>query len=193
MRNLFIKILPLHFQKKYMELCKTGALVLALFVAAGGCGTVINETDELYDPLSFFLTWQTDPARTMTIDWHVSPDCLNRSTVFHYKKIGTDEWIETTASFRSFPHTDLTIHRVELRNLEPGSSYRVRFGGNSKMYKFNTMIIPTNALIPSGTGRSPKTELSTSATAAGPGDHGAATAKMNGTSTLLPKRTMELS
>ena len=134
-----MSVIKENFKNIVYHKLKTGSVVLVLFAMVAGCETGTNTSDELYDPLSFFLTWRTDPTTTMTIDWHTSPECLNQSSVFHYKKAGTDEWIETTANYRSFPHTDLTIHRVEIRNLEPGTTYRVRFGGNSKEYKFNTM------------------------------------------------------
>ncbi len=94
---------------------------------------------DVFDPAALFLTWQSDPTTTMTIDWHTLPEDNDRPPVLHYKPEGDEEWMKTMGSWRSFPHSDRIINRVELRRLEPGTNYRFRFGEDSKEYYFRTM------------------------------------------------------
>lgn len=48
------------------------------------------------------LTWQRDPATTVTIDWHeTSP--LERPVLLHRRK-GTAEWMSSVPAASGFPH-----------------------------------------------------------------------------------------
>lgn len=102
-------------------------------------GQVTEHQGDFFDPAAIFLTWQSDPATTMTIDWHTTPEYHDRPVIFHYKKVGDREWIETIGNYRGFPHSDRRINRIELRRLEPATAYRFRFGEDSREYYFRTM------------------------------------------------------
>ena len=126
-----------------MDHLKSYKNTFALFFVASITGlflfgsTAFNK--EPFDPAAIFLTWQSDPTTTITIDWHTTAEHRDRPVTLHYKKRGDQQWLETKGTFRSFPHSDRMINRVELRNLEPGTNYRFRFGSDSKEYYFRTM------------------------------------------------------
>jgi len=99
-------------------------------------------TQTPFDPVAIFLTWQTDPTTSMTIDWHTTPQDGDRGRVLQYKKIGDANWLEIqekAVDRIAFPYSDRTINRVEIRGLDPGTKYRFRFGDNSRAYYFKTM------------------------------------------------------
>ncbi len=60
-------------------------------------------------------------------------------SVLQFKKLGGDKWREVNGAYHNFPHSDRHIHRVTLRNLEPGTTYRFRFGYETVSYRFKTM------------------------------------------------------
>jgi len=90
-----------------------------------------------YDPVALFLTWQSDPTTTMTIDWHVLES--EDRTFLEYRKLQGSWNGPLEATVIDFPYSERTIHRVELIGLEPGSVYEFRFGESSKIYNFRTM------------------------------------------------------
>ena len=92
-----------------------------------------------FDPAAIFLTWQHDPATTMTIDWHTTPEDGQRGSELHFRKDGETDWKVTHGNWHGFPHSDRIIHRVDLRRLEPATIYHFRFGEDSKEYHFRTM------------------------------------------------------
>ncbi len=112
--------------------------VLSVFLALTLFQIQKSGQDNLYDPVALFLTWQQDPTTTMTIDWHTKPE-EDRLTRVQYKKPGEDHWNEVMGDYHPFPHTERMIHRVELTGLQPETTYRFRFGEDSKSYKFRTM------------------------------------------------------
>jgi acid phosphatase type 7 len=90
------------------------------------------------EPVSMVLTWQQDPTRTMTVDWHTHPEDQGLSLLYY--RNGSDEgWRELEAAEHEFPHSDRTIHRVEITGLEPGTNYEFRVGEFSRVYNFNTL------------------------------------------------------
>lgn len=97
--------------------------------------------DNVFDPVSIYLTWQADPTRTMTIDWHTLPEDELRESILQYRILDDSNWWETTGRTFQFPFSDRLIHRVELRDLEPGTIYEFRFGDDSKKYRFETMPV----------------------------------------------------
>lgn len=104
----------------------------------------IQADEELFDPVAIYLTWQQDPATTMTIDWHTTPDDGERPSVVHYKLKDDVDWIIIDGEAHDFPFSkqndrERIINRVELTNLEAASLYRFRFGENSEEYSFRTM------------------------------------------------------
>jgi len=88
---------------------------------------------------ALFLTWQQDPTTTMTIDWHTQPADGERATLVQHRTLGEEAWIDTRGSAHPFPHSDRTIHRVELTQLEPATTYEFRFGKDSVTYRFATL------------------------------------------------------
>jgi acid phosphatase type 7 len=97
-----------------------------------------------FDPVGIYLTWQRDPATTMTIDWHTVDEA--REARLDYRLRGTEEWSEASGTSHPFPFSDRTIHRVELTGLQPASVYEFRWGPNAVEYSFRTM--PTDASRP---------------------------------------------
>ena len=96
---------------------------------------------EAFDPTALFLTWQYDPTSSMTIDWHTLPQHgeYHVQSVVHFKEVGADSWRKVNGTYHQFPHSRRHIHRVTLRHLEPGTTYRFRFGYETDSYLFETM------------------------------------------------------
>ncbi len=119
-------------------------LVAAALAVGGFSGAQAQSADgteaaELYDPIAIHLYWRQDPTTTMLIDWQTL-EGQERDTVIQYRPTGTaEEWATQTGDTRPFPHSDRTIHRVELSGLEPGTTYDFRFGEDSVEYKLRTM------------------------------------------------------
>jgi hypothetical protein len=90
------------------------------------------------EPAAIFLTWQQDPTRTMTIDWHTEPGDEAISVVY-YRLEAEMEWQHASADPFAFPFSDRTIYRKELTGLEPGSIYQFRVGEFERVYSFRTM------------------------------------------------------
>lgn len=105
--------------------------------------TVYGETG-WFNPPALYLTWQRDPATTMTIQWH-SHDPL-RHNMLQYQLVEGDEgaaWHTRLGWSQPAPHSDRSVHMVELAGLEPDTDYRFRFGPGLEIYQFRTM--PQNA------------------------------------------------
>lgn len=117
--------------RKFCLLGWLACSTLALFVS--------EVKAEEFDPVGIFLTWQHDPTTSITIDWHTVPEDGDRETKLQYRVQGSSPWRETIGLTLNFPHTDRFIHRVELRFLEPGTTYQFRFGEDSRTYSFDTM------------------------------------------------------
>lgn len=121
-------------------------IVLALLVAGGlrsGIAPVASLEPSL-EPVGLYLTWQQDPTTTMTIDWHsIGGD---GSAILEYRVAGSNTWQSIQAGVLPFPHSRRTIHRVELTDLEPATTYRFRVGQGSRVYSFRTM--PSDASQP---------------------------------------------
>ena len=99
------------------------------------------EDSEFKEPIGLMLSWQSDPLTTMTFDWQILPDDPEEVAVpiLHIKRKGASTWHEVEAKSLPFPHSDRTIHRIEMVGLEPGTAYRFRVGGFTREYYFNTM------------------------------------------------------
>ncbi|WP_339926101.1 fibronectin type III domain-containing protein [uncultured Cyclobacterium sp.] len=90
------------------------------------------------EPVGLLLTWQQDPTTTMTIDWHTLPSDKAKNTL-NYRKDGDETWLEVYPRIQEFPHSDRSIHRVEIKDLTPGSNYEFRVGEFTRVYSFHTM------------------------------------------------------
>ncbi|MBA3957827.1 MAG: metallophosphoesterase family protein [Parachlamydiaceae bacterium] len=100
--------------------------------------TVASASAELFDPVALFLTWQRDPAHTMTVVWITRPD-VTTDEVDYYKE-GSSEGLVQIGTHRGMPNGHpYYIHQVELTNLEPNSDYLFRIHPDGALYKFRTM------------------------------------------------------
>lgn len=69
--------------------CMTLAGVFMMLTVLTGC---LDADDSLTRaPVSFLLTWQSDPTSTMTIDWHPK---IGSSSYLEYREEGVNEWME---------------------------------------------------------------------------------------------------
>lgn len=92
----------------------------------------------LFDPPALYLTWQHDPSTTMTVHWHTT----NRAeAALQFRAAGEKSWREAKGSSVPMPEakSERTIHTVEISGLAPQSDYVMRFGEQSKEFKFRTM------------------------------------------------------
>lgn len=90
------------------------------------------------EPAGIFLTWQQDATSTMTIDWQTSPDHPD-NPILHFRPADSLAWETVEAESLPFPHSDRTIHRVELTGLQPDSRYEFRPDGYERIYHFHTL------------------------------------------------------
>src|SRR5262245_60765373 len=64
-----------------------------------------------FSPPTLFLTWQTDPTTTMTIQW-VGPEVPYHTSI-HYRPLDAKVWQVARTLVKPFPDTDLKVHRCE--------------------------------------------------------------------------------
>lgn len=96
----------------------------------------INQDGLIARPPAVYLTWQTDPATTMTIHWH-GDDEAEASEVKYRKAGGDGAWQSSIGSSEPFPDTGRFIHTVELSGLEPDTAYE--FEVQSRRHTFKTL------------------------------------------------------
>ncbi len=127
------------------------ALAMSLvWLCAGGVLKADTGAEELYKPLGLLLTWKNDPTTTMTIDWHTraGQDYPRPPSILFRQEGSEGEWSKVPGTFHPFPYTGRTVKRVELTELEPGTTYEFRIGPEdpdkfpeSVTYKFRTMPV----------------------------------------------------
>ena len=87
---------------------------------------------------TLFLTWQRDPTRTMTVQWLGGGE--TDAAVLHFRKTEQEEWKELPSSQISFQGAcRYRLHRVELTQLEPETSYRLKLQGSDLVFSFRTL------------------------------------------------------
>lgn len=132
-------ILGLSYKREYSVRRITSLLLFLSFLFIG------NLAADLYDPLSVYLTWQSHPDTTMTIQWISSKD--RDGDFLEYRSVGATQWQNATASHTPLPgRYPYDIHRIELTSLMPETAYEFRPGEDAKVYKFRTM--PSNLVEP---------------------------------------------
>jgi hypothetical protein len=91
-----------------------------------------------FKPTALFLTWQRDPASTMTIQWVGAESDGAQRPIWYAKKGGT-AWHKQEYTKRRFPMSDRWIFRAELSGLDAGADYVFRVGMDSAEHRFRTM------------------------------------------------------
>ncbi len=90
-------------------------------------------------PWGVMLSWQSDPATTMTIDWHLREGERDSPGRLQYRRRGDREWVTAdSVATHSFPFSERTFERAELTGLMPTAEYEFR-RGDSLVYWFRTM------------------------------------------------------
>ncbi len=89
-------------------------------------------------PDTLFLTWQRDPATTVTVQWIGAPSDAPDVYVSKWGATGAPG-TATHATVRPFPLTNLRVFRVEVTGLLPGTEYQLRIGTQPATYRFRTM------------------------------------------------------
>jgi acid phosphatase type 7 len=81
-------------------------------------------------PAAIYLTWQRDPARTMTIHWHTVWTDGFRDTVLEYRAAAAPvgAWLRAEGRALALPFTQRMVHTVELTGLAPDTGYVFRLG-----------------------------------------------------------------
>jgi acid phosphatase type 7 len=120
---------------------KSTLLACGLFLFSFAFGSPVEALESgegaLYDPPAIYLTWQSDPATTMTVHWHSrEPEIRNR---IEYRAAGTLTWHPARGWFRPMLATDRWIHAVELRGLAPETPYEFRIGSDGRIFSFRTL------------------------------------------------------
>ena len=108
-------------------------LFFALLLLITGC--LQPESYEM-ETASFMLSWQQDPATTMTIDWYAEP---GSRTQLQYRKKGESEWSTKTGRTIRIPESGRSFQRHELTGLLPDARYEFRFSGSETTCYFRTM------------------------------------------------------
>lgn len=87
-------------------------------------------------PLAVYLTWQRDPATTMTVHWHTDWTDGFVDTALEYRAAppaGTTakaepRWSRAMGRVQPMPFTTRMVHMVELTRLTADTTYEFRFG-----------------------------------------------------------------
>lgn len=88
-------------------------------------------------PDTLFLTWQSDPTTTMTVQW-VGPEPTIAEPI-QYATVENPVWRVAQIFLKPYPNTDLKVHRCELTGLKPGTEYQFQIGNAEPTFRFRTM------------------------------------------------------
>lgn len=87
---------------------------------------------------TIYLTWQRDPATTMTIQW-ISHTEEKQSNIVYSPLKEEGKWNSVGGETLPFPQApQYLIHRVEIRNLRPDTEYLFKVLSYPKEYRFLT-------------------------------------------------------
>lgn len=102
--------------------------------------------ENLYDPVSVYLTWRKDPSHTMVIQWITKKD--HPEDLLEYQIEGQEGWLQASGTHSLMPEGHpFLIHSVELKNLAANTGYVFRTGFQGEIFKFRTMPENLNAPI----------------------------------------------
>lgn len=113
---------------------------LLCFLLVGCCyADLANDT--------IYLTWQRNPETTMTIQWIslVAEESNPDDNQIYYQVKGDEEWQTANGTLFLFPQaSQYHIHRVELVNLCPNTTYCFKIKNSEQEYLFRTMPMHLN-------------------------------------------------
>jgi acid phosphatase type 7 len=89
----------------------------------------------VFDPPALYLTWQRDPASTMTVHWQVEDEA---KTELFFRKSGTADWKTAAGTSIPLPSSARIVHTVELTGLEQDTHYEFCFWPGERRFKFLT-------------------------------------------------------
>lgn len=88
------------------------------------------------DPSILYLTWKGDPSTTMMVMWHTTGE--EGPSVVYYKTLEQTEWDKKSGSEERVVDSNVTVHQVELKGLEPETLYLFHLEGG-KTHRFRTL------------------------------------------------------
>lgn len=98
-----------------------------------------NIVAQAYDPLALYLTWQSDPTTTMTIQWISFSDEKEDLIKYHATQKG-DPWQSVIGYHMPLAlKTPYLLHRVEIKDLKPATEYAFQISHQGLIYKFKTL------------------------------------------------------
>jgi len=89
-----------------------------------------------FDPPALYLTWQRDPARTMTVCWHTLDEA--NPQVFYRPLGGPTNWLTQLGYSRPLAGTVRIVQIAELTGLQPATDYEFCFWPGERRFKFRT-------------------------------------------------------
>lgn len=111
-------------KKTQKKLKKVKILFLLLIVFGAKLGAE--------EPEALYLSWQGNPATTMTVFWITKKQT---GQTLLYQEVGTKQWFTHKAEGQKFGA--LSLYCAQLTNLKPNSLYQLRF--EEKVYSFKTL------------------------------------------------------
>ncbi len=105
-------------------------------------GVRLSIEEQTAVPPALYLTWQRDPATTMTVQWQTAGD--TGTAALQYGNLQGGELTTLPAHSQPMVFSDRLVHTVEVTGLEPDTEHRFRLsniepGLPSRFYKFRTM------------------------------------------------------
>ena len=109
--------------RTYPRTCLNGIFIATLLLACLCAAPATTRGQEL---VGLYLTWKSDPATTMTVNWVDLYE--NTSSTIWYRKRGATEWVSAEARRTTAGPSTLQIRRVELTGLDPDTMYEFGIG-----------------------------------------------------------------
>lgn len=110
--------------------------VLAVLASSSIAGAQQPRTALDSAPAAIFVTWDGDPATTVSVDWHLASGSDIPSVEVRGPGLAT--WSRYQGSTIAFPFSSRRVRRARIGGLVPDAVYELRFGG-SRIYKYRTM------------------------------------------------------
>jgi hypothetical protein len=88
-------------------------------------------------PPVVYLTWQRDPATTMTVHWYNDEQGQNQ---LRWRRLSNGgEWSSTDSTSQALPHTERFVRTAEITGLDPDTVYEFQVDGYTESFRFRTM------------------------------------------------------